>query len=242
MGHINGFLQSVFRKLAAYEYIPKILSLIVAPGLLLFAGFNATRASMRSPFVVIRTTITEERHAEAAADHTSEEQFASMPGRCGALHATQLARFIQSAALKNGLPPALLLAVMYQESGLNPRAKSPKGAIGLMQLMPEVARELDVEYPTDPEENINAGAKLLASLLRTYRGDVALALAAYNAGAGSVNIAGGIPPFAETRRYVANIMAVRTLKPEWEVPKLVSAHVEEPSIPSGSTVPGTAKR
>lgn len=111
---------------------------------------------------------------------------------------------IESAATEAGVDPMLLAAVMEQESRGNASAKSPKGAIGLMQLMPGTAAELGVD-PNDPKQNIRGGAIYLAKQLARYDGDVDKALAAYNAGPGAVDKAGGVPNFAETRDYVAKI-------------------------------------
>lgn len=113
---------------------------------------------------------------------------------------------IQQAASAQQLPPALLRAVIQQESGYNPRAVSSAGAMGLMQLMPATARALGVADPFDPTQNINGGARYLRQLLDRFGGDERLALAAYNAGPGAVNRYGGVPPFAETQRYVARVL------------------------------------
>jgi len=109
---------------------------------------------------------------------------------------------IARAALETGLEPALLAAVVEVESGFDPFAVSPKGAAGLMQLMPGTARELSLDDPFDAAANIAAGARWLRRLIDRYQGDLDLALAAYNAGEGAVERFGGIPPFPETRRYV----------------------------------------
>lgn len=107
----------------------------------------------------------------------------------------------------NRVPPALVKAVIEAESNYNPRAVSPKGAMGLMQLMPSVVKDLGVENPFDPDENIGAGVSLLKDLLREYNGDYTRALAAYNAGRRAVNEKGGIPDYPETREYVKKVIS-----------------------------------
>jgi len=109
-----------------------------------------------------------------------------------------------AAADKYGLPRKLVRSVMRVESGFQPAAVSPKGALGLMQLMPETARELGAN-PQDPAQNVDAGARYLRQLLEKYDGALWHALAAYNAGAGAVDKYRGIPPFGETVRYVTRV-------------------------------------
>ena len=103
-----------------------------------------------------------------------------------------------------GVPEDLFLRLVQQESGWNPRARSHKGAMGLAQLMPATARVLGVD-PHDPHQNLEGGARYLAQQYRTF-GDWRLALAAYNAGPDAVRKHGGVPPYRETRGYVAAIL------------------------------------
>jgi soluble lytic murein transglycosylase-like protein len=116
-----------------------------------------------------------------------------------------LAGPIKKAARDHGLDPALIRALIQAESGAVPDGLSPKGAIGLMQLMPETASELMVD-PFDPESNIIGGSRYLREMLDRFNGDVILALAAYNAGPSAVERSNGIPPFPETRKYVRTVL------------------------------------
>lgn len=115
---------------------------------------------------------------------------------------------VAEAARLYHLDPHMIRAVMQAESGFNPMAVSPVGAVGLMQLMPAVAAELGVTDPLDPRQNIMAGSRYLRQLLDAHRGNVRLALASYNAGPGNVAKYGAIPPFRETRNYVKKVTAL----------------------------------
>jgi hypothetical protein len=106
------------------------------------------------------------------------------------------------------LDPKLVRALIQAESGYNVRAVSNKGAIGLMQLMPDTASELKVRNPYDPDQNIRGGTLYLRQMIDHFAGKVELAIAAYNAGPGAVEKHGGIPPFAETRDYVRRVLAL----------------------------------
>jgi len=121
--------------------------------------------------------------------------------------ATKLDSIFKKAASTYGVSEKILKAVAKQESGFKLTAVSKAGAMGVMQLMPATAKELGVSDPFDAEQNIMGGAKLLASNLKQFGGDLKLALAAYNAGAGAVKKYDGIPPYKETQNYVKNIMA-----------------------------------
>jgi soluble lytic murein transglycosylase-like protein len=114
---------------------------------------------------------------------------------------------VADAAAAEGLPPRLLAALLMTESGFRPGAVSPAGAQGIAQLMPGTARGLGVADPFDPREAVPAAARLLAGHARAF-GGVTLALAAYNAGAGTVLRHGGVPPYPETRAYVARVLAL----------------------------------
>lgn len=121
------------------------------------------------------------------------------------LVARPFADLISAVSSSNGIDPRLVHAIVEVESNYQPRARSPKGAKGLMQLMPDTARQYAVRDPYDPKTNLEAGVRHLKDLLSRF--DVALALAAYNAGEAVVRRYGGIPPFAETRSYVRQVMA-----------------------------------
>ena len=127
---------------------------------------------------------------------------------CPPLPESEVSSLIGRAAKNQDIDPDLLRNVMQQESAFRPCAVSPKGALGLMQLMPATASQLSVTNPFDPPSNVNAGAKLLKQLLDRYKGDVSLALAAYNAGPENVDAAKGVPNFPETVNYVNSILGV----------------------------------
>jgi soluble lytic murein transglycosylase-like protein len=114
---------------------------------------------------------------------------------------------VASVASEYGVDKNLVKAVIHAESGFNPNAVSPKGAQGLMQLMPKTAQGLNVPNTFDPKDNIRGGVRYLRFLLDTFKGDVNLALAAYNAGMSRVNQFGGVPPYEETRNYISKVLS-----------------------------------
>lgn len=126
--------------------------------------------------------------------------------------ADEFRSLIEEHAADNGVSVDLVQAVIQAESAFNPRARSPKGAMGLMQLMPATAAELGVTDPYDPAENIRGGVTYLRRLLDQYGGNEELALAAYNAGPGAVDRYGAVPPYRETRDYIERIRSQSTVR------------------------------
>ena len=126
---------------------------------------------------------------------------------CDPVPAEQLDKLVGESSQQEGVQPDLIRAVISQESGGRPCVISPKGAQGLMQIMPAVASQFGVHDPFDPKQNIDAGTKLLKQLLVKYKGDMKLTLAAYNAGSGRVDTDGGVPAIPETVNYVIDVLS-----------------------------------
>ncbi|MFV3406609.1 MULTISPECIES: lytic transglycosylase domain-containing protein [Pseudomonas] len=141
-----------------------------------------------------------------------ERVVSEVPGGSGPVNAQWItgrpyAELVAAAALANDVPQALLHALIKAESGYNPKARSPKGALGLMQLMPDTAKAMGVKDVLDPESNVHGGARYLKRMLTLFDNDITLAVAAYNAGPEAVLSRGRVvPPFAETRRYVPAVL------------------------------------
>jgi len=128
------------------------------------------------------------------------------------LRDTAYAGLITAAAEAHGVDPILVQALIQVESNYKPRARSSKGAMGLMQLMPSTAREYNVRNAYDPKANINAGVQKLKALIEKWEGDIALALASYNAGEGAVTKFNGVPPYRETQKYVSKILSIAGIR------------------------------
>jgi hypothetical protein len=141
--------------------------------------------------------------------------------------AVEIEAAIAQAATRHSVDPALVRALIKVESNFNPNAVSRKGAMGLMQLMPQTARQLNVTNPFDPEQNVDAGVRHLKRLMESYGGNVKLSLAAYNAGQGAVARSAGIPHFLETQQYVRRITSLYNggTGPDF---KFMSSPVKEP--------------
>lgn len=122
-------------------------------------------------------------------------------------HRAEWDNLITDIALVNGVDPVLVRGIIEVESGYEPSALSPKGAMGLMQLMPGTASDLGVNDPWDPVQNIKGGTRYISWLLKKYNGNLEKALAAYNAGPNAVDYYNGIPPYQETQDYVRTIIS-----------------------------------
>lgn len=144
--------------------------------------------------------------ATAAARQTTSTQSAGMT--TGNVPSGDVASMVQAAAVTNDVDPKLAMAVAEAESGFASDVVSPAGAVGVMQLMPDTASALGVKNLYDPRENIDGGVRYLKQMLNTFDGDVAKAVAAYNAGPQAVKNYNGIPPYSETQNYVARVLSL----------------------------------
>lgn len=142
---------------------------------------------------------------------TASGTASAVPADPALLERTPYGEIIAAVSQAHGVDPMLVRALIQVESNYRPRAKSHKGAMGLMQLMPSTARQYKVRNPYDPTANIGAGVKHLKGLIDRMDGAIDMALAAYNAGEGAVKKFNGIPPYRETRNYVSRILSIAGL-------------------------------
>ena len=176
-----------------------------ALGLAAWAGALAVLGGSAMAEVTVKTTADGRK---VIVNETPRQRSSRLSQRLQVLTGgTELARLIDIHSRDHGLEPRLVQAVMQVESGYNPKALSGKGAMGLMQLMPDTAAELGVGDPYSPDENIRGGARYLRQQLDRF-GSRRLALAAYNAGPTAVRRHDGIPPYRETQRYVEKVLAL----------------------------------
>ncbi len=150
---------------------------------------------------------TDKRYKVFMRDLKKDRELRTKLKYASSVNPAEYEQLIKICSDKYGVNPSLVKAVIHAESGYNPNAVSSKGAGGLMQLMPETARSLKVADLYNPKDNVEGGVKYLRFLLDTFRGDVSLALAAYNAGLHKVAKYGGIPPYNETRTYVNRVLS-----------------------------------
>ena len=169
----------------------------------------AMTASIEKQRASVRSQVQNGRAAPAAGFFTAPWPTLTpvvAKADCDPIPTTELTPLIGAAAAKHGVETRLVRAVIEKESGGKPCAVSARGAQGLMQIMPATAAELKLEDPFDPKQNVDAGVRYLKMLLDRFKGDLKLALGAYNAGPGAVDKEGGVPANAETTDYVSEIL------------------------------------
>ncbi|MDB5991315.1 MAG: Lytic transglycosylase, catalytic [Herbaspirillum sp.] len=176
-----------------------------------YAGADSEGTLMLSSF---RSDGVQELIVADPAPRTTNLRQLNAPQPARPIVPAALKALVDDAAKQHGLDPLLLHAVVRAESGYNQQAVSPRGASGLMQLMPDTARRFGVKNLFDPRENLKAGARYLSWLLKLFDGDLELALAGYNAGEQAVIRAGyRIPPYNETIHYVPKVLSYYRIKP-----------------------------
>jgi len=182
-------------------------ALIAAPALLITFVFAASVSALPPQDHIALVRDSEGRAVYVNAADPGSPDALDVPAGDSAKPSASIRQLIGQTARSLSVDPRLVDAVVRVESGYDARARSPKGAVGLMQLVPATAARFGVQNPFDPAENIRGGVSYLGQLLRLFKGDVPLTLAAYNAGEGAVLRRQGIPPFEETQNYVLKVTA-----------------------------------
>ena len=172
---------------------------------------------------------------ESRSRHAAVRRTEKTPAAAQTAPAATFGAIVERIAAEQSVPAELLHSVIQVESNYNPGAVSPKGAQGLMQLMPETARRFGVPNSFDPVENIQGGAKYLKYLLELYKGDYPRALAAYNAGEKAVAKYGGIPPYVETRNYVTQVQSRVDARRKIDAAKPAAARPEASKLAETAT-------
>jgi hypothetical protein len=169
-------------------------------------AYGSNRVAMPIPIPGVAVSNAAVVARSSSRPRLDARDFASLRLRRRAEDPHAITAHVREAAVRHGVPESLVAAVISVESEFNPRAVSRRGALGLMQLMPDTAALLGVRDAFNPGENVDAGARHLRDLLDRFANDVSLALAAYNAGAQAVIRHGGVPPYPETRAFVSRVL------------------------------------
>jgi soluble lytic murein transglycosylase-like protein len=180
------------------------LSVLIAPS---YVNADIYRYVDEDDIVHFTDAPTDKRFKIFLRDLKKDKELRTKLKYASSVNPGEFEQLIKICSSKYGVNPCLVKAVIHAESGYNPNAVSSKGASGLMQLMPGTAKSLKVADRFNPKDNVEGGVKYLRFLLDTFKGDVSLAVAAYNAGLNKVAKYGGIPPYNETRTYVNRVLS-----------------------------------
>jgi len=193
--------------LSAKATISLLLACMIATAWAASCGADIYRYEDDEGIVHFTDAPTDKRFKVFMRDLKKDRELRTKLKYASSVNPAEYEQLIKNCADKYGVSPSLVKAVIHAESGYNPNAVSSKGASGLMQLMPGTAKSLKVADSFNPKDNVEGGVKYLRFLLDTFKGDVSLALAAYNAGLSKVAKYGGIPPYNETRTYVNRVLS-----------------------------------